>query len=203
MSHSLEQECTTWFQLWKWKAIASVWCFSTLVYRHIKHKGRKGGGICCYNVSPNGNLNSPQVLCVRIFLCCCWGSMIKIKHTQKKSFSKNIHFFLCSRFAQDSLSERDCFAIERGLCYRPELCSFFFFFFLLVLVWAREKKCYSNTIRLNFFSRAKKKASQCLSVLTVHSFSHFLPILLILDVKQKKSWKSKIQASLDMLVQQA
>lgn len=33
--------CTTWFQLWKWKAIASVWCFSTLVYRHIKHKEGK------------------------------------------------------------------------------------------------------------------------------------------------------------------
>ncbi len=44
---------TTWFQLWKWKAKASVWCFSILVYRHIKHKegkrrkkeGGGGGGV--------------------------------------------------------------------------------------------------------------------------------------------------------------
>lgn len=42
-----ELQHSTWFQLWKWKAIASVWCFSILVYRHIKHKEgkrRKKGG---------------------------------------------------------------------------------------------------------------------------------------------------------------
>lgn len=92
-----ELQRTTWFQLWKWKAIASVWCFSTLVYRHIKHKEGKrrkegGGGGAVKGFATTTSIQT--IILVACGCCECFSAEFPpikesdwLKHTFKHFFA--------------------------------------------------------------------------------------------------------------------